>query len=285
MATKDERLAYGFSTQFLNKYKGIRNLVDRAIDDGWTTTRFVDELRKTSWWKSRSDAQKRFAAMSVENPGEIRRQLSEASTQVKNLATRLGVSLSSGAVSNIAESWVKNDLDEAQVRDMVGRRYITRRRGNARQRGVIGVGGAAYAQINEMSRQYGLRWGDRFLTGAARNVARGVRQVSDYESYAREQASRLYKAVAADIKEGRTVREILDPYMQIASEELGLPVSTLDANASKWTAPISGDKQMTTDEWLAKIRSESRYGYDASNSASRQASIFSGQIMNMMGAR
>lgn len=287
MATADERLSYGFSTSFLNANKSIRSLVDKAIDQTWTPQRFLDELRKTSWWKSRSDAQKRYEAMKVENPGEVNRQLSSARTAVWNMATRLGVHLSVSARNNIAMAWVRNGLDEAEVRDMVGKKYKTRfgSTKGGMKRGVIGVAGAARAALDEMGREYGMKISRSSLDTAARLVARGVRDVSDYESHYRDVASRRYKAIANDIREGRTVREIIEPYMATAAQELGIPVSIMDTTNTKWLRPISGDKQFTNDEWVKTIRTDKSYGYDQSMNATRQASILASELMGVMGAK
>jgi hypothetical protein len=284
VASADEKLAYGFSTSFLKKNKAVKSLVDKAIKSQWTPDRFIDELKKTSWWKSRSDSQKRFAALSAENPAELRKQISNAWGKVRNMAARLGIPLSTATVRSMATAWVKNGLDEDQMRDMIGKRYRIGSKGTAEQRGTVGIAGAARFALDEMSREYGMTWSRSFLQSAASKVARGRAQVSDFESYAREQASLRFKAIANDIKEGRTVREIIDPYIQVASEELGLPASIFDTNNVKWLKPVSGDHQFSMDEWVKTIRSDKSYGYDQSQNASRQASVFATQLMSRMGA-
>lgn len=284
MPTADERLSYGFSTSFLNKNKSIKSLVDKAIKGSWTSQRFLDELRKTSWWKKRSDSQKRYDVLRVENPKEWSRQISEAWGSIRRMATRLGIPLTTNQVRSMAHSWVRNGLSEEEIRDMVGQRYRIRSSGTAEQRGTVGVAGAARFALDEMSRNYGMKWGRDFLQGAVQKIASGRREVTDYESYAREQAARRFKAVANDIMEGRTVREILEPYIQTASQELGLPPSIFDTTNSKWLTPISGDHQFSMDEWVKTVRSDKSYGYDQSQNAQRQASLFATQLMTRMGA-
>ncbi|NIP92995.1 MAG: hypothetical protein GWO24_05865 [Akkermansiaceae bacterium] len=192
--------------------------------------------------------------------------------------------LTSGQVANIARNWVKNDLSEAEVRDLVGRKY-RRRSGGALRRGEMGVAGTARVQLDEMVREYGMKFSGKWLNGAARNIARGRRSVGDYEGYIREQAARKFKAIAPDIREGRTVREILEPYMQVAADELGHVAPTMmNTTYWKWNKPVSGDKQMTMDEWVRTLRGDKRYGYDRSRNATRQASILAREMMSKMGA-
>jgi hypothetical protein len=281
MPTADERLSYGFSTSFLNKNKSIRSLVDKAIDQGWTSQRFLDELRKTSWWKGRSDAQKQYDILRAENPGEWQRQAREARSKVISMATRLGVSLGGQGSLDIAHAWLRNGLSESEVREMIGRKYSY----VAGKRGTTGVGATARAALNEMSRAYGMKVSSSWLQGAARQVAMGVKEVSDYEGYFRDSAARRFKSIANDIAEGRTVREILDPYLQTAAEELGIPVSVIDTTWGKWQTPIAGKEELTMDEWIKTIRTDKAYGYDQSQNAQRQASILAGQLMSRMGAQ
>lgn len=279
MPTADERLSYGFATSFLNKNSEIKKLVDKAIGSSWTQQRFLDALRGTKWWKSRSDAAKQYDVLRAENHGEWARQAREYRSKVIAMAYRLGVSLGGQGSLDIAHAWFKNGLSETEVREMIGRRYTYQ----AGKKGNVGLGAAARSQINEMARAYGLPVTNKWLTDAARMVVMGRREVSDYEGYMRDQASQRYKAVATDIREGRTIREIIDPYMQTAAEELGIPVSIMDTSG-KWLKPISGDHQYTMDEWIKALRSDRSYGYDQSQNARRQASMFATQLMTRMGA-
>lgn len=282
--SNEDRLAYGFGTDFLNANKAIKNLVDKAVKNEYTPERFADELRQTGWWKNKSDAQRRYELSKVENPGELASSIGTAKDSVKNLSVRLGVYLTGAQVTNIATSWVKNDLSESEVRNLVGKKYTAKSSGNAMQRGTAGAAGAARAQLNEAVRNYGMTFSRKWLTGATRNIARGVRTVSDYEGYIREQAARQFKAIAPDIREGRTVREILDPYMNMAAEELGLSPTIMNTTAAKWLKPVSGQEQMTMDDWVRTIRSNKSYGYDNSRNAQRQASIMAQELMSTMGA-
>lgn len=284
MSTKDERLAYGFGDEFLSTHGAIRSLVDRAVENEYTMQRFLDELRDTPWWQNKSDAQRRYQLMQVQNPAELEANIKTATSSVRNLSVKLGVYLTSGQISNIARNWVKNDLSEAEVRDLVGRKYTRRSRGSSFKRGYHGVAGAARAQLDEMAREYGLKFSGKWLNGAARNIARGRRSVSDYEGFVRERATQVYKAIGPDIREGRTVREILEPYMQVAADELGLSASIMNTTYWKWNKPVSGDKQMSMDEWVRTLRGDRRYGYDRSRNATRQASILSREMMSRMGA-
>jgi hypothetical protein len=59
-----------------------------------------------------------------------------------------------------------------------------------------------------------------------------------------------------------------------------------------WTAPLSyrakpGDdpRMMTNDEWIAKLRTDVRYGFDKGQNAQRAAAQFATAITEMFGNR
>lgn len=290
MADDEARLDYGFSSGFLNANPDIRRLVDQAIDEGWTQTRFSDELKQTNWWSKRSDAQRRYDLMKVENPAEIDRQESEARGTIRRLAQRLGVRLDGEKVSALARRWVRNDLSEEEMRSLVGREYETSSRPDAYNRENLGMAGQARHQLAAMAREYGFSLSLDRLNEMTRQVVRGTRQVEDYTGFFRERAESLFPSIQADLREGRTVREVLDPYLNIAAEELGINPRTMNTTASKWLKPLqhtpkgeSGARRMTNEEWVQELRTNTRYGFDESNNAQRQGAELARALGERMG--
>lgn len=292
MATKEERLRFGFSTEFLKETPEVRKLIDRAIENEWTPERFSDALKGTDWWKEKSDAQRRFDLLQVENPGQVERQLQDARNAIRRMAMRLGVALDRGEISGIARNWVRNELSEDAVRNLVGRKYSPgRRRPNVYDRENLGIAGRARAQVSAMARNYGFVLSGRRANEFARNIARGVRSVEDYEGYFKERAIDLFPTIAADIREGRTVRDILEPYMQIASQELGINPATMNTTASKWLKPLAKrmkngeERRMTNDEWVRELRTNSRYGFDRTQAGQQVAAQLTMGLEEAFGRR
>lgn len=282
MATKDDRLEYGFSTKFLNKNKSVKNLVDRAIKNKWTMARFTDELKKSAWWKNRSDAAKRWDIVKVENPGQYKRELTNKRGEVKRMSLRLGVTLTHSQANKLAETYLRNGMDDSWLRAAVGNYY--KKGTGAWSRGNAGIGGRARMVFREMAKEHGFNLTSSKATSMAKAVAKGVRTIEDYESYFREQARILFPAISSQLVGGATVREVLEPYLAMASEELGLSPSSMSMTASKWQKPVTGKNAMSMDEWLAHIRSNSSYGYDKSDNAQRSASVMAAQLARTMGA-
>jgi len=282
---------FGFSEAFLATRPDIKSIVDQATEGAWTMDKFLDAVRGTKWWKGLSDAQKAYDVERAENPGEIRRKLTAMQLTIRSMATRMGFNTSSavGAAKSLAEQAVRNGWSEEEIRLYVGARYS--------HGGTAGMAGQTQQQLIEMAANYGISWGkpgrgSSTLNGVVRAVLQGVRTVEDYETFIRDQAKRHYSAVASDIDRGYTLRDILDPYIQAAADELGVNPNTVDlTKGGLWTAPVQyvpkGEKApraMTQDEWLARIRTDTRYGWDKTNNAQRQASILSTELSKAMGA-
>jgi hypothetical protein len=136
-----------------------------------------------------------------------------------------------------------------------------------------------------MARQYGFTMSRGRLDELARNIARGVRTIEDYEGYFRQRAENLFPGLQRQIREGQTVRDVLEPYLNMAAEELGIPVSAMATTDQKWLKAINGkDGPMDGDDWLRTLRTNRRYGWDNSNNGRRQGAILAEQLGRSLGA-
>lgn len=277
---------FGFSEAFLATRPDIKKIVDQATEEAWTMDKFLDEVRGTKWWRNLSDSQKAYDVERAENPGEIKRKLASTTLLIRNMATRMGFDTNSAnkAAKMLAEQAVRNGWSEEEIRLYVGARYS---HGSS-----AGMAGQTQSQLKEMASQYGVKLGNRTANDITRAVLQGVRTVEDYETFLRDTAKRQYRAIASDLDAGYTVRQILDPYLQAAADELGVNATTLDTTNSMWNAAITyvpkGEREprpMTQDEWMSRVRTDTRYGWDKTNNAQRQAAVLANELSRAMGAQ
>jgi hypothetical protein len=276
---------YGFAAAFLNSVPEIKRLVKKATAGGWEMDKFLDALKVTKWWKSRSDAQRRFDVEFKENPGEVKDKLRKAYASVSLIAAKLGVKLTNTQIKNLGKSFVRNDLSDDALREAIGRIYSTARRQS-------GLSLVARADLQEMAGNYAVRVGWKALDTMVKGVVMGRRSAEDYEEYFRAQAERAYPSIKAQLNNGFTVRQILDPYIQLAADEVGINPATADLNNSMWTRPIqqvdkagAAPRSMTFDEWTSHIRTDKRYGFDKSQRGQRAAAVLSNELMQAFGAK
>lgn len=278
---------FGFSAAFLSKNKELAALVKRATSQGYEMDRFLDELKTTKWWKTLSDSQRRYDIQAVENPAELSRSVSQAKTTVSLLAARMGIGLSAAVIQDYARQMVRNGLSEEEIRNLIGIRYDKSEGGLAR----FGIAGRAVVDLKKMAEDYGIPISKGALNNFSSYIARGLGTVETYESWFRDNAKRQYAGVADQIEKGFTVRQILDPYLQMAAEELGVNPATMSISDGKWNAAIShrgkaGEppRAMTFDEWTAKLRTDTKYGWDKTQNGQKAASTLATELMKRMGA-
>ena len=277
---------YGFAPAFLNTNPELKKLVATATAGGWELDKFLDTLKTTKWWKSRSDAQKRYDVAVAENPGQVVGDVQTAARTISRMLVTMGMNLSMRTVTDLARQAVRNGLSEAELRYLVGTKY--------HHGGTTGMIGKTRAELTEMAKQYGISATVAQQNNQIETVLQGVRTTADYETYYRDAAKMHFKAIASQLDAGFTTREILDPYIQMAAQELGVNPNTIDISQAKWNAPITyrGERPvsateprtMTFDEWTKQMRTDTQYGWDKTQNAQKQAATLSTQIMETFGA-
>jgi hypothetical protein len=277
---------YGFSAAFLKSHKDVAAIVNKAVSGSWEMDKFLDALRQTRWWKTTSDAQRRYDVQLAENPGEINESVSRMVSAIQRMLIQMGMSLPNSTVGSLARQAVRNAWNEEELRNFVGIKY--------HHGGSQGMIGKTRQQLTQLAGDYGVKLSDHMLGNFTELVIRGLRTVDDYKKYMIDAAKSQYKAVAPQLDQGFTIRQILDPYLAIAAEELGKNVATLDISNPMWNAaiqyrgekPVSATPQrtMTNDEWLRTVRTDKRYGWDQGQNAQKAAAVMARELATAFGA-
>lgn len=128
---------------------------------------------------------------------------------------------------------------------------------------------------------------------AARQVDRVVRGEVAPDAITEElrmQAKAMYPQLAQQIDAGVTVDDVFAPYKQMAASLLGVNPATIQLTDPKWQQALqlsdkNGTRRVaTTDEWQKILRTDGRFGYDASNAGRQEASVMATQLGRLMGA-
>jgi hypothetical protein len=122
------------------------------------------------------------------------------------------------------------------------------------------------------------------------NVLNGQASYDDYKAYLQQQAISRYPWMAEQITRGQTVRQLWEPYAQIAGQVLGVVPDTLTMNDPRWLAsmdyidPTTGQRRaMSIAEWQQYLKREPQYGYAQSKDAGDTASTFISMLGNIFG--
>lgn len=269
---------YGFTRFFLQKHPEIADLVEKADKQNWTLTRFEAEIKNTDWYRGLTDAQQRWSVLVADKPEQAQKEIDDQALKIEKMASLMGVDLSRSDINDLAKRAARNGLDDAILQDLIGNRY----EGGGTQSGQASV---TIDQIRNIADDYGVKVDAKTLERWTTQVIAGDQTVEGLIDRMREQAKMLYPTVA-NLLNTRSTRDLMEPYLNIAADELGIPTDQMRTSDRKWVRALIGEGgPMNADEWTALIRTGQQYGYGDTNKAKGEASSLVTQLAQTFGAK
>lgn len=279
-----EYLDAGFNVAWLKKNAEVAKVVDTYIDsldgDGaWTPERLRQEIESTSWWRKKTEAQRQWQVLSAEQPGEAAQVVKDAKRTVQQLSSLMGVPLSGSRMNTLAKRAAENGWDEDDYRLAIASSYSG---------GTGGTGDArnAWDALTDFEAAYLVKISSSQKSKFVTEILRGDRQVEDLKAWFTSRAAKTYKGITDDLYGGATTREIIDPYLADAADELGVTEAAMDLMDPKWTAALTGGEDgaaMTREQWLSKIRSDKKYGWNETWKAKNEAALMGRELQRLFG--
>jgi hypothetical protein len=275
---------YGFSTEFLKAHPEIKDLVDKADNQDWTEERFAAELKETDWYRKLSTAQQQWSVTVAEHPGEAKTQVENAAQDIQRIADSLGVELTHQEVNRIATQAARNQLDSTDLTQIVSHQYqLHAGKGPAED----GAASTSIDQIRSLAADYGQTVSGDQLERMVRQVISGGATITDLADKFRERAKVMVPGVAQQLNT-QTLRELMDPYLNMASDELGIPPSQMKLSDPKWLRAMSGGEKgvpMTADQWQTTVRTDRQYNYDGTLKGQGEAAQLATSLAQAFGVR
>ena len=258
---------FGFVDAFLNAHKDVKAKVNLAIKNGWTPERLQGSIKTTTWWKTRTDAQRQYDLIIKENPKEAARQIALKREEVQTAASNLGVTLTAAEMNSMATAFYRDGSSQAEVQARLAANWDM----GEKQTGQAAI---AVDDIRQTAADYGVRLAPATQEKYTRQILAGDMDAKGWEDMIREQAKMLYAPISAQLDQGKTVKDVMGSYLQIAGSELGMDPEQMSLDDPRWTAAIYGENNapMTAGQWTAKIRQDPLYGWDKTFGARQQAS-------------
>lgn len=226
----------GFAGQLINSDPELKSLMAKAIRQQWTPQRFQVELKQSKWWSGRSEAQRRYDARVKTDPKSVEAERQAMISQLWDQSFEMGVPASADRLGKIATSALRLGLNESQVRDLLAAEW------KYDPQKVKGSAAEAERSIKAMNAAYGVKMTPEVTGWWIGQILNGNQNMAGFETTVRNQAKSRYAWLADDIDAGRTVREIADPYFQMASETLEIAPDALDLNDQVIQMGLSGSK-------------------------------------------
>lgn len=265
---------------------GVLAVYKQAIDEGWAADRINAALEQTEWWKTTDQSARQWQALQITDPASASQRATDTKQLLQDAMAATGVQLSNdgGLGSQQFQFFAKavqQGWDAARIR------YELLAIGG-------GHGGDVAAQattVKGLANDYGVPLSDAATMDWATKLAQGAITTDSVRGYLVEQAKSLFPALAGALDRGITVRQYVDPYLQIAQQELGINPATVSLTDQKWMTalnqvdPKTGQRvSMSLDDWLKKIRTDPAYGYDTTSKGRQDATQLATTLQAKFGA-
>lgn len=252
----------------------IADLLTKASQPGnnWSPAYFQEQLWNTQWWKDTPESSRTWQARKLVDPATAGEQSKTMAANVIGTANTLGVHLTPAEIAWYTEFAQGEGWDQAALT----RAIVDTHKANQFKAGTIR---STQDSLHATAENYGLKVSDANAFHWAQQISAGRQTTDGFEDWARNQAKGAYPTLAAELEAGLTVKQVADPYLQIAAQTLGLNPESLSITDPKWQVPLQNRGAdgkpagpMNTLDWSRKIMQDPVYGYDQSANG-RSASL------------
>lgn len=246
---------YGYVEAFLKAFPEIRTKINEAIKNGYTVERFQMSLKDTNWWKARTAAAREIDTIKYNDPKEYADRVAQTKIAAEAMLQQLGLSKPDNWDAHV-ETILRYGYDETQMRY-----YLGARGGINTGEGVTNTGLVATSldELRKIANDFGVPTSEATLSEQARAIASGKATPEGYADTYRELAKKQYASIADALDAGRTVRDMAQPYLDMAGQELGSNPQNMDLTDPKWTFMFQGDKALSYTEFRQAIRNDPQY--------------------------
>lgn len=242
----------------------VADLLVKGSQQSWTPQYFQEQLWNTKWWKETPESTRQWQTRKLVDPATAGLQSKTMAANVIATSTSLGINLNPTEIAWYTEfaqsqGWDLPTLTRAILDTHNQKRFHA------------GTVESTKSSLQATAANYGVKIGDDNAFDWASKIATGRATTDGFEEWARNHARGTYPGLEKELDAGMTVRQIADPYMQIASDTLGVNPATMSLTDPKWQRALQGRDAngnvtgpMTTQDWTRHIMSDAQYGYASS---------------------
>ena len=282
----------GFTKEFLKRNPDVAKIVRDAIKFNYTEEEFVKIVETdTNWGRRTTDAQASFDLQYYGNKREdVEKTINKNRDKVRNAAAALGVVLSEKDINAFAFRYTRAGLDDQDLLDFLSSKYRTpgQTGTDGQPQPATGTASELADAIRRMARSYGVTITPETLES---KIQEGLKQGERWQSWLegqrnvfRQSAKTLYANVADKLDEF-TLEELVDPYLEDASNLLGIFRTNMDLSNPMWTRALTGPdgKPMNRDQWLATLRTDPQYGWNKTQRAKSEMAELGDELLSVFG--
>jgi hypothetical protein len=245
--------------QFMLSDPELSALLQEAADPNslWSPQKFQGKLYQTTWFQSRSQAQREFDILQQTDPGEAANRVRQYQLEVQNLGDQLGFQLSGEEIQYIAGVNTRNGVDLNDPAQMyMFRRYVQSLPGLRFTEGKITGTEGSYAKMARS--EYYVGMDQNRLRQLAIDTELGYIDEKTARDAMIQQAVSWYPHLAVQLLSGNTMKDMFNGHVNTVAEELELDPESINMIDSKWKWIVNGAWDHQSQSWRPYTIGEAR---------------------------
>lgn len=213
----------GLIKAFIQNDPELQNLYSEAVAGSWTQDKFINELHATQWWGTHSDVVRQNLTVKSTDPAAWNQTVVNDRAKIQEMATKLGVPLTSDSLSNVTNTAALFGYNDAQIQGMLSG-YLKDVQGGW----FGGYAGQVQLAIKEYAADQGIPVSDDYVNRNVQSIVAGTQSLNAIRATIATQAASAFPAFADLINKGQTVGEMAVPYANALSQILEQNPNSVD---------------------------------------------------------
>jgi hypothetical protein len=241
----------------------------------WSKDEFLVALKATDWYKTRSEAQRKYFALSNDpsQVEEFNKQIGNERSRVSALAAQYGATMTDAQIDELTRTSLRDGLKDTDIAELIPA-YINYATQDIKEvaGSLFGKAGNVEDTIRDWARRNGTTVSDSWVLGQVRDSTKGGFDPSKAKDEITNMAKQQYSHWADKITGLTTLDDLAAGFKNVVSEEMGIDFTTLGMD-NKWVKeamkakddkgqPIVEDSLRKTlyktDEWSNVIKNKEK---------------------------
>lgn len=254
------------------QFAGAPEISDAAVEGA---------LMDTQWWKTHEADQRLAIEEKATDPATYNAKVEGKFRSLASLAGQIGFAPNEARLRQMAITAYDGGWNEVEMRAALAAEFdYNPEIGQEAQSVIVG-------DLRRIASDYLVPLGEQTIDQWGRQIIAGTATNETFTEYAKNMAKSMFGHYAADIDAGRTVKQIADPFVQMAARDLELTSDQINLEDAKWRRALEVDpdtgQPMQLSKWQRTIRSDSSYGWDSTQGARAEAAEFARKIAESFG--
>lgn len=227
--------SYGLSYDEAQAIPELRDKLKEAVRDGWNATKWNAWLKNSKWWRSTSDAERKYIDLRTTDPSTWKQKWNEYAFHVNQLAMAVGAGDLSGKGTEwgkmnwylqnatwaaFAQGW-SDDRIKAMLASQINVSTAVAPSGEA---------GRVYNQLMSLAYTNGRTYQSSWYQDQLRKIQGGSLTIEQVEAQIRKEAASDYGAFSEQILAGQNAMDLAAPYAKTVAQLLEIPDGSFSLN-------------------------------------------------------